>query len=120
MKKKTLLSLFALVLCVPVAALLSAPVFQEETAAKYGETRREIALKLFGNIRIAEDGYADYRVRIVDAAEDLRVCIVPGVGLRPGQWSIVESGEDYSVAFVDVDEDITICFVHGGEGPAPR
>ena len=111
-----------LVLLVPCAFLFSgaAPVFHGEPAAKYGETRREIALKLFGKIRIVEDGYADYRVRIVDAAEDLRVCIVPGVGLRPGQWSIVESGEDYSVAFVDVDEDITICFVDGAEGPAPQ
>ena len=122
MKRKILLSFLSLALCVPAAVLFSgaAPVFHEGPAAKYGETRREIALKLFGKIRIVEDGYADYRVRIVDAAEDLRVCIVPGVGLQPGQWAIVDAAEDYAVTFVDVDEDITIRFVDGAEGPAPQ
>lgn len=111
-----------LVLLVPCAFLFSgaAPVFHEGPVAKYGETRREIALKLFGRIRIVGDGVPDYKVRLVSGAEDLSVRIVPGTGLRPGQWTIVGSAEDYTVMLVSAGEDITVRFVDGAEGPAPQ
>ena len=52
------------------------------------DSRREIAEKLYGRIRVVE-GCEDYRVRIVSGCEDLRVRIVSGAANSPGKWEFV-------------------------------
>ena len=118
MKKKILLSLFALVLGVPAVALLSGAVslfHESESIVRLPEERRAIAKKLYGDIKIVTAG-ADYEVRVVDAGADLRVKVVDAGALYPGRWRFVDAGEDYRVKFVDAGADIEVQFVNAGEG----
>lgn len=119
MKKKTLLSLLALVLGVPASVLLSGAGFlspQKEATAL--ETRKEIASKLYGKIKIVKAG-ADYRVRIVKGAADLKVKIVNNFADSPGKWKLVDNLEDYSVEIVPGAEDLTVMFVDDFPGVSP-
>ncbi len=123
MKKKILLSLLALVLGVPAAVLLSGAVPAQKTSTVRSsfETKKEIAYKLYGRIKIVNSG-EDYAVRIASYAPDLDVCLVElsQYADRPGYWMIVENNEDFRVRFVQYAEDISIQFVANGGGPRPH
>ena len=111
MKRKISVSLLALVLGVPAAVLLSGAGFlspQKEATAL--ETRKEIALKLHGRIKLV-DAAPDYRVKIVSGAPDLRVKIVSTPASSPGEWQLVDAAEDYRVEIVKGAEDICVMFV---------
>ena len=122
MKKKILLSLLALVLCVPAGILLSGAVSAQKTSTVRSsfETKKEIAYKLYGRIKIVNYG-EDYTVRIASSSPDLDVCLVENSQYadRPGYWMIVENNEDFRVRFVPYSEDISIQFVDRGGGPRP-
>ena len=85
-----------------------------------GDSEREaIARILYGRIFVVGSGdVSDYRVRMVDHGEDLRVR-VDDFANRPGRWRFVERGDvcDYRIQFVDFGEDIRVRFVDFGEGP---
>lgn len=115
MKKTTLSSLLALALCIPAVALLSGASALEPPK---GETRKEIASKLYGKIKIVKAG-ADYRVRIVKGAADLKVKIVNNFADSPGKWKLVDNLEDYSVEIVPGAEDLTVMFVDDFPGVSP-
>lgn len=81
--------------------------------------RKAIARILYGRIFVVGRGdVSDYRVRMVDHGEDLRVR-VHDFANRPGRWRFVERGDvcDYRIQFVDSGEDIRVRFVDFGEGP---
>ena len=123
MKKKILLSFLSLVLCVSAGILLSGAVPAQKTSTVRSsfETKKEIAYKLYGRIKIVNYG-EDYAVRIASNAPDLDVCLVEisQYANRPGYWMIVENNEDFRVRFVQYAEDISIQFVSNGGGPRPH
>ena len=120
MKRKISVSLVALALCVPAVALLSgaAPVQKTAEVRNAFETKREIASKLYGRIKIVKSA-PDYRVKIVKRSADLRVQIVKKFPDAPGKWQIVDSLPDYCVEIVDVGEDLSIEFVDKFPGVHP-
>lgn len=76
----------------------------------FAATRREMAARCKGRIRVVEHG-ADFRVRIVTEAPDLYVYLTyVGSVVDPGEWEFVENGEDFTVEFVFHAEDFSIKF----------
>jgi hypothetical protein len=71
--------------------------------------------KLFGRVREVSIG-EQYKVRVVNAFEDLRVRKVSLGADGPGRWEMVTIGEDFTVRFVDIGEDFTIRWVDAFEG----
>ena len=126
MKKKILLSLFAFVLGVPAAVLLSGsvplPVQKDASALLPLEQRKAIARGLYGRIELVKSSSAaNYKVCITNnsAAADLRVKIVGGLANSPGRWEIVKGLPDFRVYITNsaASADLSICFVNGLPGP---
>ena len=126
MKKKILLSLFAFVLCVPAAVLLSGsvplPVQKDASALLPDGERRAIARGLYGRIELVKtSAAADYKVYVTNnsSSADLRVQIVGAGANSPGRWQIVKAAPDFRVYIVNnaSTADLLIYFVNAGPGP---
>ena len=126
MKKKILLSLLALVLCVPAAVLLSGavpfPVQKDASALLSDGERKAIARGLYGRIEFVKvSEMADYKVYVTNntSAADLRVQVVDAAPDSPGKWKIVEAAPDFRVYVVNNASaaDLLIYFVNAGPGP---
>ena len=107
--KKILFSVFCIALCCAFSA--STP-----------DQLRDIARKLYGKIHVAANHEKyDYKVRIVDGGEDLRVKITERPQ-RHGQWKFVDraADADFSIRFAKDREsfDLKVKFVTSGEGSA--
>ena len=115
MKRKILLSLLALVLCVPASVLLSGAVSlsaQKDASALLSDGERKA---------IARGLFADYKVCITNnsAAADLRVKIVDVQANRPGLWELVEGAADFRVYITKntAEADLQIQFDAAFPGP---
>lgn len=66
-------------------------------------------VKLAGCVRIVESG-GDFKVRIVDSCEDLRVEIDNAASRtsKPGHWRFVTRGGDFTIRIVTACEDFSI------------
>ncbi len=126
MKKKILLSLLALVLCVPAVALLSGavpfPAQKDASALLSDGERKAIARGLYGRIKFVKTpGAADYKVFVTNnfSVADLRVQVVGGLADSPGRWEIVEGVPDFRVYVSNSVSaaDLLICFVNSNPGP---
>lgn len=126
MKRKILLSLLALVLCVPASVLLSGAVSlsaQKDASALLSDgERKAIARGLYGRIELVKSsGFADYKVCITNnsAAADLRVKIVDVQANRPGLWELVEGAADFRVYITKntAEADLQIQFDAAFPGP---
>lgn len=80
-----------------------------------GDSKKEIARKLYGRIQIV-DSFPDYEVRIVEVGGDLNVKIVDSFADSPGKWKIVNDLPDYKVRIVDHFPDIEIKIVDAFPG----
>lgn len=126
MKRKILLSLLALVLCVPAAVLLSGavpfPVQKDASALLSDGERKAIARGLYGRIELVKSSVAaDYKVYVTNShsSADLRVQIVGGLADSPGRWEIVKGLPDFRVYITNsvAEADLSICFVNALPGP---
>ncbi|GKW37699.1 hypothetical protein PEC301875_17230 [Pectobacterium carotovorum subsp. carotovorum] len=75
--------------------------------------------KVYGRIQIV-DYNEDYRVRIVDSREHLRVQEVTAFANRPGEWEIVDNFPDFKIKIVDAHPDFEIRLVDNFPGPTRR
>ena len=80
------------------------------------DARKEIARKLYGDIRVV-NSCPDFDVRVVSSAPDLDVRVVSSRPSKPGEWRFVNSCADFDVRFVDSGADIDIRFVNSNPGP---
>ena len=126
MKKKILFSLFAFVLGVPAAVLLSGsvplPAQKDASALLSDGERKAIARGLYGRIELVKSpAVADYKVYVTNnsSSADLRVQIVGGLADRPGRWEIVKGLPDFRVYITNsaAEADLSICFVNALPGP---
>ena len=126
MKKKILLPLLALVLCVPAVTLLSGAVpfpAQKDASALLPDGERKAAARgLYGRIELVKSSVAaDYKVYVTNShsSADLRVQIVGGLADSPGRWEIVKGLPDFRVYITNsvAEADLSICFVNALPGP---
>jgi len=81
----------------------------EPTFDKENCTCKEIPL--YGKVRVIDNPYADFDVKIVEVFPDINVQKVEVAASECGQWQFVEYGEDFTIRYVDVFPDFSIRFV---------
>jgi hypothetical protein len=81
----------------------------EPTFDKEDCTCKEIPL--YGKVRVIDNPYADFDVKIVEVFPDINVQKVEVAASECGQWQFVEYGEDFTIRYVDVFPDFSIRFV---------
>ena len=86
MKKKILLSLLALVLGVPAVALLSGAVPAQKTATVRSsfETKKEIAYKLYGRIKIVMGKIIQFALPVLLRIWTFALWRAPNTPIAPG------------------------------------
>ena len=103
--RKTMLSVFALLLLLTATALAS-PINDD------GYFK---GIRLAGKVRIVET-FPDIKVQVVSSFPDLKVKVVDHFPDEIGEWQFVEHGEDFTIQFVDAFPDIKIKYVNAVPG----
>jgi|BioPla2DNA2_1021312.scaffolds.fasta_scaffold121444_1 hypothetical protein len=85
------------------------PTFDKENCTCKG-------IPLYGKVRVMDNSFADFDVRITNGYPDLDVEVVKAFPNECGKWEFVEGFEDFTVRFVEGFEDFTIRFVDGIPG----
>ena len=80
------------------------PTFDKENC-----TCKEIPL--YGKVRVMDNAFADFDVKIVEAFPDINVQKVEVAASECGQWQFVEYGEDFTIRYVEAFPDFSIRFV---------
>jgi hypothetical protein len=102
MKKLGLILLLAFLFICATTDKITDEKFNRETCTCKGR-------KLYGRVRIV-DFNPDFRVKVVEGGEDLRVC-VRETASRCGEWNFTAGYADFTVQFVEYTPDFTIRFV---------
>ncbi len=85
------------------------PTFDKENCTCKG-------IPLYGKVKVMDNSFADFDVRITNGFPDLDVEVVKAFPNECGKWEFVEAFADFSVRFVEGFEDFTIRFVEGFPG----
>ena len=72
-------------------------------------------IPLFGRVRVVSS-YADFKVEVVTAFEDIKIDTTKTITNKCGQWQIVNDFPDFTVQFVNAFPDFKVRFVTAFEG----
>jgi hypothetical protein len=67
--------------------------------------------QLYGRVKIV-DFNPDFKVKIVESMEDLKVTVRTGVTSRCGEWTFTDGAADFTIQYVDFNPDFTIKLIN--------
>jgi len=91
--------------------LVVAVLFQSDNGKFNRETCSCKGKKLQGRVRVV-DFNPDFRVKIMESNEDLKVTVRNGVESACGEWTFTGGQADFTVQYVDFNPDFTIRLVN--------
>ena len=69
-------------------------------------------IPLYGTVRVVDNMWADFRVKIDDSWPDIKVRMVTSFPSKCGEWKFTESSfADFTIRFVSSGEDFKVKFV---------